>query len=191
MSDDAIPDFFCVARWASGGRGHRQGDFCGDTVFRRLADADLCTHHYWRAYDRVLTLERREHRQLDAELYGSRTWEPDAAEVVYYLRRVSDGLIKIGTSSIFRARLSGLRGEHGALQLLLTHRGDRDREYQMHRKFARLRVAHTEFFRPGKPLLTFIVNVRRRQHAEHVLRGTVPMAELLAIAERPGKGVIK
>jgi hypothetical protein len=177
-----MTDTACVARWASNAHGHRQGALCGDPVFKRLADVDLCDHHYWRALDAAVAVRRREQQREESEFYGSRTWEASAAEVVYYVQR-SDGLIKIGTSAVFRARLSALRAEHGSVQILLTHRGGLDREHEMHRKFAKLRVGNRELFRPGKPLMTWIISVRRRQHADTLLPGTLPLSDLVALAD--------
>jgi hypothetical protein len=129
--------------------------------------------------------DRRAIFRQEDEDYGwsfeARQWDADTAEVVYYLLRESDGLIKIGTSTRFRERLSDLRAEHGALRLLLTHRGDHDCEDQMHYRFKDLRI-HGEWFRPGKPLMGWILEVRRRQDKivpSGLLPGTVALSEVI------------
>lgn len=80
--------------------GRSAGSLCGGKVFRRLGGAELCAEHYDRAmYDRRAVFQQED------EDYGWRyetqrqQWDPDAAEVVYYLLRESDGLIKIGTTA--------------------------------------------------------------------------------------------
>ena len=162
--------------------GAMPGSLCGAEVFRRLGGASLCAEHY----DRALYDRRAAFRQEDED-YGwsfeARRWDADAAEVVYYLLRESDGLIKIGTSAVFRNRLSGLRGEHGSLRILLTHRGDRICEQGMHMKFRDLRVAG-EWFRPGRPLMAWILEVRRRQAKivpPGLLPGTVTLSEVIPL----------
>jgi hypothetical protein len=164
--------------------GDSPGSLCGGEVFRRLGGAGLCAEHYGRAlYDR-----RAIFRQEDEDYgwsFDERRWDADAAEVVYYLLRESDGLIKIGTSTIFRNRLSGLRGEHGALRILLTHRGDRICEQGMHMRFRDLRVTG-EWFRPGKPLVAWILEVRRRQEKivpSGLLPGTVALSDVVRLVK--------
>src|SRR5258708_5222639 len=119
--------------------GDSAGSLCGEEVFRRVGGAGFCEHHYDRAmYDR-----RAIFRQEDDD-YGwsfeARQWDADATEVVYYLLRESDGLIKIGTTARFRQRVGQLRAEHGNLRGLLTHHGDRDCEDGMHYRFKALTV---------------------------------------------------
>jgi hypothetical protein len=163
--------------------GDSTGSLCGDEVSRRLGDIGLCAHHY----DRALYDRRAIFRQED-EHYGwsfeARQWDADAAEIVYYLLRESDGLIKIGTSAVFRQRLGDLRAEHGTLRLLLTHRGDRECEQGMHRRFKDLRVGGGEWFLPGKPLMAWILEARRRQEKivpPGLLPGTVALSEVIPV----------
>jgi hypothetical protein len=162
--------------------GDSTGSLCGEEVTRRLGGAGFCEYHYDRAmYDR-----RAIFRQEDED-YGwsfeARQWDADAAEIVYYLLRESDGLIKIGTSAVFRQRLGDLRAEHGTLRLLLTHRGDRVCEQGMHMKFRDLRVTG-EWFHPGKPLMAWILEARRRQETivpPGLLPGTVALSEVAPV----------
>jgi hypothetical protein len=162
--------------------GDFPGSLCGEEVFRRIGGAGFCDHHY----DRVLYDRRSIFRQEDEDygwVYEAQQWDADAAEVVYYLLRESDGLIKIGTSASFRARLSALRGEHGALRLLLTHRGDREYEQGLHRKFRALGV-EGEWFRPGRALMAWILEIRQRQEKvtpPRLLPGTVALSEVRAL----------
>lgn len=161
------------------------GSLCGEEVFRRVGGAGLCAHHYDRAlYDRRAAFESEDREY--GWVYEAQQWDADAAEVVYYLLRESDGLIKIGTSSVFRARLSALRGEHGRLRILATHRGDRICESGMHRRFRELRVGGGEWFQPGKPLMTWILEVRRRQERivpPGLLPGTVTLSEVVPLVK--------
>jgi hypothetical protein len=67
------------------------------------------------------------------------------------------------------------------MQVLLTHRGDRKVEEAMHRKFESLCVSG-EFFRPGKPLLAWIVRIRKRQIPGTELKGTITIGDLQVLA---------
>jgi hypothetical protein len=158
----------------------RRRVICGEQAFRRLADLWLCNSHY----ERVLISARIALDEEHEQLYGPREWRPDAPAVVYYIRRASDGLIKIGRSGGFRRRVIDLRAEHGEIQILLTHPGGVEEEAAMHRRFARLRV-EGEFFRPRKPLMDWIIKIRRQQSRGALLPGTLPMAEIVALAARP------
>ncbi|HET9975584.1 MAG TPA: hypothetical protein VFQ68_45685 [Streptosporangiaceae bacterium] len=164
--------------------GDFPGSLCGGEIFRRIGGAGLCVGHY----DRALYDRRAIFRQEDEDYgwsFDARRWDADAAEVVYYLLRESDGLIKIGTSTVLRQRLGDLRAEHGAIRLLLTHRGDRVSEHGMHVKFADFRV-EGEWFRAVTPLMDWIVEVRERQAKitpPGLLPGTVALSEVLALAK--------
>lgn len=167
--------------------GDSTGSLCGEEVFRRIGDAGFCVHHY----DRVM-YDRRAIFQQEDEDYGwsfeARRWDADAAEVVYYLQRESDRLIKIGTSACFRSRLGDLRREHGPLRLLATHRGDYYCEKGMHRRFVDLHVIG-EWFRPEAPLAAWILEVRTRQakiKPPGLLPGTVALSDVTALAKRAG-----
>ena len=165
----------CGAHWAT------TGHHCDEPVFKWLGDVGLCDHHYWRTVNAAGVIWLRQREGEYDYYYGGRETEADAAEVVYYVRRLSDGLIKIGTTRSFPTRLCDLRMKHGALQVLLTHRGDRATETAMHRKFGRLRV-QGEFFRPRQPLIGWIVELRQRQPEATLHPDTLPMADLIALA---------
>lgn len=108
-------------------------------------------------------LDQRERKLEAARLRLQSELRQDS--VIYYLRRTSDGLIKIGTSRRFAARLNALRGEHGQLQLLLAHAGSYEREDELHGQFAALRV-EGEWFRPEDVLLRWIISQRRRRDCQ-------------------------
>lgn len=152
---------------------------CADEAFRRLGDMWLCPRHFDRALHaaRLILEEEVEH------MHGAREYEANAAAVVYYLRRSSDGLIKIGMTETFWRRLSQLRCEHGDMQILLTHRGGWRDEADAHWQFRRLWV-EGEFFRLRKPLMKWIIKVRQMQPADTLLRGTLSMPDLLTLAAR-------
>lgn len=129
----------CTARWATSNAGHREGDLCARPATREIGDIDLCEHHWDRAikdhherwtclaYDadaaryRLAAAYERE-RELD-EKCRARAEVLAARAVVYYVRRASDGMIKIGTTVHFKARMKALVNEHGELQILMTHPG--------------------------------------------------------------------
>lgn len=164
--------------------GDSPGSLCGGEVFRRVGGAGFCAHHY----DRVM-YDRRAIIQREDEDYGwyyeAQCWDADAAEVVYYLLRESDGLIKIGTSTRFRARLGQLRTEHGKLRVLLTLRGDRQCERDTHLRFRNLQVSG-EWFRPGKPLMEWILEARRRQDKTkppRLIPGTVALSDVIPLVK--------
>jgi len=184
----------CVARWASYAGGRAPGESCSDEATTKLGDAWFCDHHYNRALDAARAALRRE-READESFgwnYESRRWDADASESVYYVLRPADSLIKIGYSAHIRTRLTMLRWEHGELELLLTHRGERDTEHVMHKRFKDLRVVG-EWFQPGKPLVAWILEARRHQSRMRppgLLPGTVPLADLpkmLRVASRQSK----
>lgn len=72
--------------------------------------------------------------------------EPAPGSVVYVLRRESDGLVKIGTSTRLDERVRTLRRVHGPLDLLFTLPGDRELESELHARFWQQRV-EGEWFR--------------------------------------------
>ena len=154
---------------------------CGELAFKWLSRVPLCDRHYGDARSAVAAHLQADETAWEQIAYGSRDWEADSAEVVYYIRRMSDGLIKIGTSSMYRRRVSELRREHGPVEVLLTHRGGTDTEDEMHRKFEDLWV-RDEFFLPGKPLLAWVVKIRKRQIPGTELKGTIAMNDLLILS---------
>jgi len=166
----------CLARWATAGLHHREGQLCGDRALRFIGDAGFCDHHYERALEwhRTQTL-----RDLEAEGGShaeSRNWDATGWEMVYYLRR-ADGCIKIGYTVSFPRRLSQLRCEFGELQVLATHVGDRDCESGTHRRFARTRV-DGEWFRPSPELWEWILTVRRHQPSDTLYPVTLTIADI-------------
>jgi hypothetical protein len=200
-----IPDQTCVGRWITGGVGKTNRftrDLCGAPAVTVIAGAAFCKRHEewaleWcsqseadrergrelaearaaRAYEEA----QREARQEAERKVIATSWAASGSHVIYYAQRLSDGLIKIGTSARLQRRLWNLGREHGELRLLLTHLGDRERETQMHGKFKRLWV-EGEWFRPEEPLLSWIVTVRRKHaNTRTVLPGTVPLPAVLAL----------
>jgi hypothetical protein len=155
---------------------------CGNTGKHDVGGASFCDGHYERI---TAWLEE----QLEKVASVDRDWmmgsEATGRQVVYYLRRESDGLIKIGTSSRFGNRLRTLRGEHGPLRILLTHVGDREREQKLHATFAGWWV-EGEWFQPGAGLLEWIAEVRRRPvNANTAVSGTEPLDYVLGLEPAP------
>lgn len=102
-----------------------------------------------------------------------------AVSLVYYIRRTSDGAVKIGTTRSFTQRLADLRGLFGELQVLLTESGTMKNEKLRHKQFAAYRIGRTEWFIPSKTLLAWIESrrgdygMRRSQQP-----GVMPRADL-------------
>lgn len=198
------PGEVCVARGMVrqvGKRNMRARQLCGKPATAAVGGATLCDGHYRDALQWHAALSEREAKEREkndaAKIFlaeSTQQWKDDrtrrlgdtsfaasAPQIVYYARR-ADGMIKIGTTSQFAGRMASLRNEHGELQILLTHRGDRKREQAMHQRFAELR-AEGEWFRPGPELLAWIVTTRRlRVNQGKPMPGTVPLAEVEALA---------
>jgi len=108
--------------------------------------------------------QRREEAKLERELARERILAEEAARaelsLVYYVRRESDSLVKIGTSRTLAARLATLARAHGPLVLMATHGGGQKEEHETHVKFKELRV-EGEWFRPELVLIQHVVKLRR------------------------------
>lgn len=100
--------------------------------------------------------------------------------VVYYARRTSDGMIKIGqTTSAVWFRMHELAREHGELQVLMTDAGYRAEEKVAHDRFAVYRVSRSEWFYPALPLLRWICETRQiPKYAEIQMPECVPLGEI-------------
>lgn len=187
-------DRICVARWATTNGGHLSGELCGREATVQAGDVDLCRHHYdrvlrYRFYEEPIELARkriRDLRKIDRE-YAEAVREScvhrerieSASSLVYYIRRISDGMIKIGTTRSFRARMNTIRAEHGEIEILLTHSGDAKKEREMHARFGAYRIGRTEWFRPVKPLLRWILQARRDYTlGKSQQRGAVKQSEI-------------
>lgn len=199
----------CAGRWSSQDAPGKRSTWheCQRPIKTIIAGLPLCEGHKkqllaW--HERLGTKERVAERaaeqktaraaarvQADERAWAERreqharavSLEASGPNIVYYIRRESDGLIKIGTSGNFRRRLPQLRAEHGALRILATHRGGREREQDTHKRFAGQHVIG-EWFRPEEPLLSWIVEVRQsRKNRQTVLPGTVPIAEVEALRD--------
>ena len=173
----------CVARWERRGNGHAGDDICGASGTERVAGVDLCDYHFerlsvWGCWE----MPARENKRVRAELRESaKDLRREVAEdeerrarlaeeererirarysIVYFVRRVSDEAIKIGTTRGYEQRMTSLRAAHGELQLLLTLAGDRDLELAMHKKFDLYRKPRTEWFAPTRVLLEWVYDQR-------------------------------
>lgn len=166
----------CVARWASTNHYHGAGSVCGAEPDKTVAGIDLCGHHAdlltkWRYFeepeervrrktDRLREADEEYEKALD-ESEAHRERVRAARSVVYYIRRSSDGAVKIGTTTAFTNRMNALRSEHGELRVLLTHSGGLAEERAMHSQFGAYRIGRTEWFAPAKDLLRWIDSRRR------------------------------
>lgn len=167
-------DEVCVARWATSGYGRHAGDICGEYAGYHIGDVDLCNHHYRRAVEGMRADAIMRHKKTKDEIDAAvaEQWrqhdqadrlEQERRSIVYYLYRPSDDMIKIGTTTNWKNRLGTHRAEHGDLILLLAHAGGRKAERDMHLKFAKLRPGASEWFQPGRPLLSWIRRQRAKQ----------------------------
>ncbi len=85
---------------------------------------------------------------------------------VYFIRAGQAGPIKIGVSTdpLFRMKqLQTARNE--PLVLLATINGDMTTERVLHARFAELRIRKTEWFAPGRNLLSYIQGVIDGNHS--------------------------
>jgi hypothetical protein len=109
-----------------------------------------------------LTKEWCRRKRLGSKLVGT-------GNVVYYASR--GGLIKIGMTCHLPHRVHNLaRGEK--TQLLVFERGAREREKQMHKRFADCRAgerANCEWFRPEPKLLAHIARLQRRPEMQWLI----------------------
>lgn len=130
-------------------------------------------HHEQMELNRQLAEQQKEFARERAKLQAQyeaniiRAVEAARAEssVVYYIRRDSDGLIKIGTSRTLAKRLATLKRESGPLRLLATVGGAHREENALHRQFADLR-AEGEWFRPEIPLLEHVYAIMKECQPE-------------------------
>ncbi|SRR6266571_2337937 len=178
----------CTARWAAGNGSHRAGDLCGQPAAEQVGDSDVCPHHYKRAldwfYKRKIGLPEQHQRAHEESMRRAAEATRAAAEargVVYYIRRTSDGMIKIGTITVFRRRMATHRREHGEIQILLTHGGAAKDEHAIHQKFDVYRIGGwgSEWFRPARPLLNWILSTRSTErHKKTQGLDILPVTEL-------------
>jgi Meiotically up-regulated gene 113 len=174
-----MDDRFCTARWERRGESHAADEICGREAAERVGGVDLCAYHlerltawgFWevprRENEKARAALRESAKNLrreiaadEAERERIREQERARYSVVYFIRRLSDGIVKIGTSRSFKDRLNALRAEHGEWQVLLTVSGGHALETEMHRKFDMYRRPRTELFVPANPLLAFIYQQR-------------------------------
>ena len=134
IAEDGIPRT-CAAYWPA------SPVMCGDPAPHEVAGALFCDLHF----ELIL--------QWASE--AGRT----AASLVYYVRRESDGMIKIGTSRTFATRFAALSQEHGPLLILAVHRGAHREEHLVHARFRALR-GEGEWFRPELRLMEHILKAR-------------------------------
>jgi hypothetical protein len=172
----------CMARWAVGNNRHPPESICGLPVAEEAGDVDVCTHHLKRLYDwrwwekprkdveekaQAIRDACQDYRQAEADRAALHEKLDAEHSVVYFIRRASDGAVKIGTSTAFVARMRTLRAEFGELQVLLTISGGRIRERQMHERFRKYRLRRTEWFAPTRALLEWIY-IERGSYAHRV-----------------------
>lgn len=75
--------------------------------------------------------------------------------MIYFVRKVSTGQIKIGYSGNVQERMRSLRSEHGPLELLAVIPGDERAEKAQHARWEWFH-SHLEWFNSGTALLRYI-----------------------------------
>lgn len=163
-------EMLCAARHPFDGEGYSKGELCGQSRWKWAGDLPLCRNHYTRLVDWVIDEEilatemRRKERLYEMETAHRLERFSAMAQysVVYYLRRVSDGMIKVGFTASLRKRLVEHRRAHGPLEILLVHGGDRDEEGESHDRFSEYRIGRSEWFMPAHPVLDWIRRARNR-----------------------------
>jgi hypothetical protein len=82
---------------------------------------------------------------------------------VIYFAQLPTGPIKIGATIDLKTRLIALSSDYGAnLTLLATMSGNRSTKYEIHKRFADLRIDRTDLFEPGPALIEFIAGLTRK-----------------------------
>jgi hypothetical protein len=160
---------------------------------------DLCQHHLERAEKwlrwgrdvedrreatRAMREADKEYRQAAAQSAALREKIDAEYSVVYFIRRVSDGAIKIGTSGSFERRMATHKAEHGEMQILLTQSGNRKLEQEMHAMFGEIRLNRSEWFAPLHSLLWWIYQQRQAsQYRGSQMAGALKITELRRLVD--------
>jgi hypothetical protein len=77
--------------------------------------------------------------------------------LIYFFQPIAGGPVKIGSSKDITRRHEQLEAYYGCpLTILGTMPGERDKEREIHERFAHLRLGRTEQFRPTNELMKFI-----------------------------------
>jgi HSP20 family molecular chaperone IbpA len=182
----------CAARWATTNASHREGDLCGGPATETIGDVDLCPHHFQRAlewfYRRKIELPGQVQREVSAARLRAAhqaRLDAEACSIVYAIHRPADSLIKIGTTTRYRKRVTDLRAEHGELRLFLAMPGGYKEETEIHGRFTALWV-EGEWFQPERPLLWWILRMRgAHSYPETRLPKAVPLREIRGLMRRP------
>jgi hypothetical protein len=103
--------------------------------------------------------------------------------MVYFVKLISTGRVKIGYSANVPVRMQELTYEHGPIELLAVLHGSRKTEGAHHAHFAKLRTKG-EWFVPGDDLMTYIASLRPCEPVGPVVR--VPSLQAFREAHRAG-----
>lgn len=195
----------CTARFvvrAVGKRNRHSLHLCGALAVGSIEGAMLCKAHYANAMSRQKIEAEQAAREAARVVKAAAAREVERASaenarllaeersIIYYLRRHSDGMIKIGVTSNYKARFNALRREHGELHLLLAYVGSYKEEADAHRRFAAARVdVKREWFRPTLPLLLEIER-RRNCRRDNRLPDQLGMSAIRALV-KAARGAVK
>jgi hypothetical protein len=90
--------------------------------------------------------------------------------MVYFVRLVSTGCVKIGFSRRVATRMQQLLRRYGPIELLAVVPGSARAERETHLAFASLALGG-EWFSPGDALLTHVAALKSCEPVGHVVRG--------------------
>jgi len=103
--------------------------------------------------------------------------------MVYFVKLISTGRVKIGYSANVPVRMQELTHDHGPLDLLAVLHGSRKTERAHHLHFAALRVKG-EWFAPGEALMAYIGSLASCEPVGPVVRA--PHVQAFREAHRAG-----
>jgi len=103
---------------------------------------------------------KAESRARAADLAAAGLEQPDRS-IVYFVRSESGGPIKIGVAVDVKSRVSNIQvGRPDRVLLIATEEGGREKERELHRRFATARI-DGEWFTATEELLRYIENLSR------------------------------
>lgn len=97
--------------------------------------------------------------------------------MVYFVRLISTGHVKIGYTANVSARMQQLLRAHGPIDLLAVVAGGVSNELTYHAKFGALRTTG-EWFRPGAHLMSYIATLESCEPVGRVVQGSHALAPL-------------
>jgi len=126
----------------------------------------LCHGHLRPLQEAILRQEEEEQDAFQEWVNNRPTRQSDrSGSIIYYVERLDNGLIKIGTTVNIEKRMMDLRRDvhrvncETDLVLLAQHAGSFQTEKAIHRLFPDERIGRSEWFRPSARLQSHIKDV--------------------------------